>query len=368
MNKNSFFFLIIQAVVVCVFSNLSLCEDPFVLFEYASDKSTYVFSKPLSAHVVEWRASKIPEDLIALNLISVPDRVELQKDKVRYPILDLLGWKYHDKFPISPNRVAWSYHAYNVSDLQATKDYELKILPHYPLEGSGYLRYYRSNDDVRIWLPKVSIRVSKKIFPFDIRRDIYNYLYISLDRQESTVLEDTHFWKKVIYSSHPIVFTEGMKKSLSILGAGILSVSIPGACRAFRYDKEKNQIVLIDDMQKLIANKRKVYLHFDHDSRDYIRNVVYSALLLTAELIEKNGNEVRIVQHGRETKGADDYIAAHGAESYHKLLTESLNVEQFKNSGFKFMKKEELLNVGWCFVECEARCIYEKDFMLRNSQ
>lgn len=367
--KNILFLLSFLSLILLVLNSFTFFSEEESEFKKLSPTVggfTYVYSKPLKAHYEEWKSSEILDSLIALNLISVSEKVELAGNKKVYPIMDILGWDYFEGFPILDERTAWTYSAYDASNLEVSKEYEIKITPHYHLNGSGYLRYYRTHEESKIWLPRISYDVSSRIFHDDLIRNLLYKFYALLNNNEGKMKEDKGFWSKVSNGNYPIVFTEGMKKSLSILSAGEIGVSIPGACSGFQLSKTGNKLELTKGLKAIITNNRKVYLHFDNDPQNYIKNVVHSAMLITAELIQKNGNEVRIVQHSDGPKGADDYIVKFGAENYKKLLDKSITIEEFKNSGFKFLSENDLINTSWCIVPCQSKCLYDKDLEMRK--
>jgi hypothetical protein len=155
------------------------------------------------------------------------------------------------------------------------------------------------------------------------------------DRYGCDVPMDGSFWDWV--AAHPeleIVYTEGGKKALSLLSQGYIAISLYGVNGGYRAkDKIGAPIapVLIPELVRFCHEKRPATLAFDQDSAAKTRRKVTAALFKFGGLMGGSGCVVKLaLWDGRNGKGIDDLIGAHGSDVAQKAITDALTLDEYR--------------------------------------
>jgi hypothetical protein len=318
---------------------------------HIDNKIIFKYEKPLQAHRKEWQDSAIAEDLIDLNLVSLPELYSESESKTHYPIQEILGWKdltSSYNILIDEKRNAWTYLGYNPISLEKSKNFELKVYPPYRRWGSSIKKYERSSMLPLVILPKVSSRVSKIIA---------NRINKIQDNKE-----DVNFWRSIAEGNQTIILSEGFKKSLSILSIGLVSVSIPGACQGYRISKEDGvwKAQVVPELEPFLKQKRKFILVFDKDKDRSLHRLVLSSALILGKLLRERGFAVSFIDLPEDTKGADDYIYKYGQKSFKSLVKNSIDYLRYQQANHISMTLEEISLNKWCIKPCEGTCGFYK--------
>ena len=147
------------------------------------------------------------------------------------------------------------------------------------------------------------------------------------------------FWRFIAnHPEIPIVFTEGAKKSLSLLSHGYCAIALYGVNGGYRANLRiggevipLKQPELIDDLKPFIVPGRPIVLAFDQDAKATTRQKVNKALLKFGGLLEQRGSIVRIAEwDGTQGKGIDDLIVAAGLEAWEQSHTEALTFGEWR--------------------------------------
>jgi hypothetical protein len=328
-------------------------DSNIVFWNLGNGLITYKFKEATRNAVEEWRESGISEDLIDLNLISIPDIVEDKKfGIISYPLLDLMRINSgYDDFLKSLNinlnkstRDIWTYEGYDVFNLNNYNEFEFKVSP----EIRPYGKYEKTLSKPIIKLGKVSLRVASAIFP-----DKYK-----LQDIEDDSLEAKDFWSDVFNSNTPIFFTEGQKKALSLLSHGFVAISIPGTCRAFTASETEGNDVyfnLITDLQKILStsSSREFYITFDEDSEVILNSLVSSSAFYLAENINNLKSSAKIISLPKDTKGVDDFLVKYNADAYLELVNTAVTPLEYRRGSddliYQEFTKIDAGTFNWCF-------------------
>ncbi|MBD2281395.1 DUF3854 domain-containing protein [Aphanizomenon flos-aquae] len=146
---------------------------------------------------------------------------------------------------------------------------------------------------------------------------------------------DGSFWDYVKSSPKikKIILTEGGKKSLATLSAGLISISLYGNSSG----KPKDKDVLIDDLMPLVGNYNQFLIGFDQDSQlDTIEKTKKYAIALQNRIII-NGSVAGILAWDNSLgKGLDDLLVNRGGEFLNQLVAETelhTTIEYRNNQG-----------------------------------
>lgn len=342
-------------------------NDPNIVFwNLGNGLITYKLKEPSESAIQEWRASGISDDLINLNLISIPDLVEDEKFRIiSYPLLDLMRINSdYDDFLKSLNinlsestRDIWTYEGYDVFNLNNYNEFELKVTP----EIRPYGKYEKTISKPIIKLGKVSYRVASAIFP-----DKYKLQDIA-----DPSLEAKDFWSHVFDSNIPIFFTEGQKKALSLLSNGFVAISIPGTCRAFAATELEDGNVdfnLITDLQKILSTNitRKFYISFDEDKDSALNKLVSFSAAYLAENINDLKLSAQIILLPKDTKGVDDFLIKYNTDEFKKLIDNATTPSEYRSAsdhfGYNEFRNIDTGTFNWCFNQSTLR----DDFLRRE--
>jgi putative DNA primase/helicase len=126
----------------------------------------------------------------------------------------------------------------------------------------------------------------------------------------------------------PLVVTEGEKKSLKAAQEGFPCVGLVGVYGFHKRrpkgedGKPKGPRVLIDDLAAVAWGGRTVFVCYDSDLAD--KPEVAAAEWCLAEVLRERGAVVKVVRLPAgprgEKQGLDDYLVAHGADAFRRLL------------------------------------------------
>ena len=133
---------------------------------------------------------------------------------------------------------------------------------------------------------------------------------------------DGSFWDYVKSSPKikKIILTEGGKKSLAALSAGLISISLYGNSSG----KPKDKNVLIDDLMPLVGNYNQFLIGFDQDSQlATIENTKKHAIALQNRIIINGSAASILVWDNALGKGLDDLLLNRGYEFLNQLVAET---------------------------------------------
>lgn len=180
-------------------------------------------------------------------------------------------------------------------------------------KGTGLVFPYFGIDNyfrVKLFPPKESNGHKQKYW---CRPGTGNHLYIPPGVEEKT--KDT---------SIPIYITEGEKKSLAAVQAGMNCIAVPGLWNWSNGQKE-----LIDDFQKITWQGRTVYLVPDNDYKNadrkgHRKNLVQAVRRLGHHLIDGGARVHLVLLPKGQAKGLDDYLLKNTVADFAKLPTEEI--------------------------------------------
>ena len=133
---------------------------------------------------------------------------------------------------------------------------------------------------------------------------------------------DGSFWDYVKSSPKikKIITTEGGKKSLSALSAGLIAIALYGNSSG----KPKDKNVLIDDLMPFVGSHHQFLIGFDQDSKlATIENTKKHAIALQNRIIV-NGSAAGILDWDNSLgKGLDDLLVNRGSEFLNQLVAET---------------------------------------------
>jgi len=120
-----------------------------------------------------------------------------------------------------------------------------------------------------------------------------------------------------------VYITEGELKALALSQLNLGAVGIGGVWCGCK--KQSNE--LIDDLARIKLEKRKALIVFDYDPKAETRRHVDAARKKLAKALRKLGAEVYTVclppgPNGSK-QGVDDFLVAHGADAFRKLVEEA---------------------------------------------
>lgn len=331
-----------------------------------NDKTTFIYKNTLLKHIQTWQQSSISQDLIDLNLRSIPDiLLDRNGSYLSYPIYDLMGLDSKKilkafKVPLNQStRDIWTYLGYAIDGKTPNNNFEFRLSK--PVRANQ--KYERIFSKPSIILPKVSNRIAQRIFP---KR------YKDIDQKKLT-LEAPDFWLNVFSSNKPIYLTEGHKKALSLLSHDLIGISIHQPCLGC-FINEKNELVINGDLQKLVKKKAgRFFIIFDYDPKPYLRTLVDAASVYIGEQIEKLGGKAWIINMpATNYKGLDDYINVYGFKNFkEKILSKPISIKQKKITLEKTLEdlyqeyQTNQKSYKWCFKSCKSDCI-KREIKLSN--
>ena len=172
-------------------------------------------------------------------------------------------------------------------------------------------------------------------------------------------------WETVLTdSTEPVVITEGEKKSLAGVLSGFPVIALGGV---FNFMDGED---ILPELDAAKWRGRDVYICFDSDAV-LNPNILAAEARLVDELQRKRGARcylVRLPQDGDRKVGLDDYLLAHGAAGFTKLLQDapSLGALDAKvvalNKSVAWIERENLV------YDLETRLFIPKDSFVNGSR
>ena len=149
----------------------------------------------------------------------------------------------------------------------------------------------------------------------------------------------SHQVQSVIHdSSVPLAITEGEIKALAVTQAGRPCIGLGGVWNFRCKDLPRDE--MIQDLEEIAWKERIVYIVPDSDA--WNKKQVLLAVFSLARLIEDRGAKVKVVKlpvlAGSEKTGADDYLAAKGAEAFRRIVEGTTTLE---DKAFKPFREHE---------------------------
>ena len=211
-----------------------------------------------------------------------------------------------------------------------------------------YRKYLAPFDEpTRLFLPAIPPSVARGIierYNFSAPKDkrIEEKLIAGLEIE--MLWEPAAFWRFFIeHPALPLIITEGAKKTGAICCAGFAAIGFPGiwnACKPWERDAEGQVIPgqrgeLKAEPLKFAQPGRKIVIAFDADEKASTQQTVWAASARTAfYLLRDTKAQPHIASWSHEQgKGADDFIAAHGADAFAEVIVKAWSYEQWRIEG-----------------------------------
>ncbi|MBD3886601.1 DUF3854 domain-containing protein [Phormidium tenue FACHB-886] len=257
--------------------------------------------------------SAIAPILFATSVRVVPDVIYENGEVVETPIHDGLNWKYTRFWIKQPLSTAAALLLNEDGSCWQAKQSQ----PRVDAKGKGKVFKYETpvGNGSRAFLPDLPIAVRQSI----------------ADRYSLEVPLDGSFWHWLHdHPEIPIVWTEGGKKSLSLLSLGYVAIALYGVNGGYATNAIGERS-LIADVLRFCQSGRQHVLAFDQDPDDKTRQRVNTALSRFGGLLQQTGGAVAITQwSGKDGKGVDDLIVNCGAESWEQAAAKALSLEHWR--------------------------------------
>ena len=307
------------------------------------NEQVFAFKDIAEVHFKEWKESAVNDDLIRLNIRTLPDvlcdKRNPQSVKYNTPIVDFLGWRnFNIVYSPKIGHIGWLVRGLMPPEFEKERLWgQVKITPNgkrgdfkyeSPYQVAG-LKYFK-NQNIFLNVPET---VADKIYK--------NHKYIPKGK---------NFWKNVVSSDLPIQLTEGAKKAGSILTAGFVSIGLTGVCAGMYTTKGETEIPpeIHDDLKPFLNKKRLFYIVFDYEWADNVAYYVHNATAIFGKLLSDKGMDVRVISLPGPEKGADDFIAARGEKEYKKLVKNAESFEAWKKRLHFTPDLKALMEVLFC--------------------
>lgn len=274
--------------------------------------------KTAADHVQEWLDSGVDPGIIALNVETLIDTAVNGYAESLFPIAERLNWnitRFGQKTRshlrgwwvsgVDPfnawQRMAWGRFKPDAATpvLDRTKGKPAKYLS--PRLGAGSSRLVLLDVPQSIW-DKVAQR--------------YNTLITPADRP-------CGFWCWVWKWNIPVIVTEGEKKAGCLLTQGYAAIALPGIFSGYR--KETQQ--LIPELAYFATVDRSIYICFDYETKPKIIKNINLAITKLGTLLDAAGCSVQVITLPGSQKGVDDFIVAHGQQSFEDLYKVALPLQ-----------------------------------------
>jgi hypothetical protein len=312
-------------------SNVSDCIDitntkKLKIIKGPGGEDVYVYKHYAPEHYKEWKESAVNDDIINLNLMTIPDVVCDKKNKKQIkfitPIVDFIEMRKM-KLAYQPRigNIGWLVRGLEPPEFKQDRLWsEIKITPKGARPRFKYEVQLMASNYKRQYLKSIFLKVPPA------------QKNLILKKAKFSPHKDKNLWQEVINSDMPVQISEGIKKAASILSAGYAAIGIPGVC-AGMHTMEGEEFAapkLHEDILPFLKKKRTFYIAFDHDESEGIRRFVNNAQAIFAQLLVDAGADVKIVMIPGPEKGADDFILARGAAAYDKLVSEAVDFSEWK--------------------------------------
>lgn len=277
-------------------------------------------------HWQEWLDSCVDPEIISLNVRSVADLdVDPFTHEVTTPIADLLNWRY-TRFG---QQVKQSLRGWWVSGLD-------------PLNGWKPMDWgrFKPDSDTPV-MDREKGKPAKYLSPKGAKSRV---TFLAVDRESWQRISDrtgvaireadTEFWPWVQANVKvDLTPTEGEKKAGCLLSIGYAAIALPGITGAVRTKDEHGQQCpahLIPELEPFAQPGRKWTICFDFEAKPKTLTAVELEIEKLKNQLIRRGCEARIVDLPGPEKGVDDFVAAHGADAYHRLYENALTFERWQ--------------------------------------
>ncbi len=288
-------------------------------------------------HAHEWRQSGITDELIHLNLRSIPEGEgaweylfyssgvkrlntgRLPTGILRaYQHIEQGGWWCSGLDPLNHwEPMDWGRFKPNSPRLDFAKGGTKRVKYESPVATPARVSFFRV--DLKTW-KLVSDRYGIAM-PETI-----------IETEEG---EAIGFWQWVQENpAIPIVLTEGEKKAACLLSFGFVSIALPGIWMGRR--KSESGVHLHPDLCA-ITKGRKVIILFDYETRLETRNQIRVATLQTGLAIIDQGGSCEVALLPGTEKGVDDWAVSLGkgaGKALTVLIKDALSLADYKRRAF----------------------------------
>ena len=255
--------------------------------------------------------SAIDPSLFAASVRVVPDLIYAHGEVTETPIHDGLNWNYIRFWIKQPIALAAALllnedgSCWQAKLSQPRVDKKGKVCKYETPLGNGS----------KAFLPDIPSAIRQKI----------------ADRYNVEVPSEGSFWDWLDdHPELPIIWTEGGKKALSLLGLGYVAIALYGVNGGYYKDVIGDR-ALIPDVLQFAQMGRHHVLAFDQDAEDKTRRRVNVALSRFGGLLHQTGGTVAIAQwNGTDGKGVDDLIVNGGAQAWEQAYAEALSLEHWR--------------------------------------
>jgi conjugative relaxase-like TrwC/TraI family protein len=146
------------------------------------------------------------------------------------------------------------------------------------------------------------------------------------------------FWEVVRDHNLPIVITEGAKKTWASLSQGIITIGVSGV-NGLYITKDANgdklpKRELNPDIAVFATPGRDITIAFDQDTKPRTIENVRRDMVRGIELLIEAGCSVNVATWGTDTKGLDDLIAKQGGMAYQRAIDEAGEPQSFMDAHY----------------------------------
>lgn len=158
------------------------------------------------------------------------------------------------------------------------------------------------------------------------------------------------FWAWVLDNpSIALLITEGAKKAGSLLTAGYAAIALPGIYSGYRQEKDSSGNViglprLIPQLEAFCQSGREIAFCFDQDTKAKTVKNVRRAIEKTGKLLGYKGCKVSVSRWSSYWKGIDDFLAAKGVESFDRVFSERISLDEYKIANFSALTPDLTIN------------------------
>jgi conjugative relaxase-like TrwC/TraI family protein len=298
-------------------------------------------------HWDEFKASAIHPELVALNITSLNGEPVI--DRLLSHKLDSMGSGQFVTAPMSRlisryEQVAqggwWGNAGVNPLDLPT-------LLPGQqpPISQWGCYKPDSPRIDTEKSKQKQSPQFIKYEHPLGLQRELYlpevpeklaEQIYAKFGLSPSPEEKESGFWYVVYLNPQlPITITEGLKKTLSSLSQGEITIGVSGVNGIYKIAHQDNGKIpkrqLEPGLAVFAAQGREIRFAFDQDIRPKTVENVRRELVRGVEVLEDRGCTCKVLQwRPEEGKGLDDLIAKKGPQAYAAAQENAIPAQQEK--------------------------------------
>lgn len=264
-------------------------------------------------HKQEWLASAIDPDLIALNLQSISDlEVDPVTREVSSPIAELLN----QRFIRFGQQVKETQSGWWVSGVDPLDNYQPMSWGRFKPDQAWLFR--ESGKPAKYLSPKAAgSRVTLLRVPKRIWQQISSICSIATDGYNLD--NPAEFWRWVFEKNVPVTLIEGEKKAACLLSLGIAAIALPGfraAARSKNSEGFRVEPSLIPDIAHFATPGREITICFDYETKPKTASDIAAETRKLDRLLRAKLCVVKVARLNGPEKGADDLVAARGAEVF----------------------------------------------------